>query len=177
MKSSLKTLIAVGALALAATQASASTYTDTTTNAFDVKIGTEENYIGTVDAGGVDTWYVTLLGPAGLTISNTTSQDNLPPIQVLGKAELWQGTTFISSAMATVAPVGTQGAMESSIYMEIANLLLPTTYTLKIFGDAGAAYSGTVSAVPLPGAALLFGSALLGMAGLRRKQKSELVAA
>jgi hypothetical protein len=49
---------------------------------------------------------------------------------------------------------------------------MPGTYSLKIYGDDGAAYSGTISAVPLPAAAWLFGSALLGLGAMRRKQKA-----
>jgi len=50
------------------------------------------------------------------------------------------------------------------------------TYFLKLSfanGDATAYGASTqVSAVPLPGAALLFGSALMGLGALRRKQKA-----
>lgn len=186
MKSSLKTLIAVGALALAATQASAATYYDNLTTSFNLGVGAgkQENYVGVVNQGGVDTWTINLLRPAGLTVDITTSQDTgvinpqdvstaISMLDNVTRVELWDSSNSVvggANATYSLTNFGSLSTLTSFVNFSVNSLLTPGTYFLKVFGDDGAAYSGTISAVPLPGAALLFGSALLGMAGLRRKQ-------
>ncbi len=50
------------------------------------------------------------------------------------------------------------------------------TYTIEVMGTSdgriGALYAAEIAPVPLPPAALLFGSALVGLAGLRRRKNS-----
>jgi hypothetical protein len=54
----------------------------------------------------------------------------------------------------------------------LTSIALPGEYVLKMSTDGAKASNSQVSAVPLPAAALLFGSALLGLGALRRKQKA-----
>ncbi len=74
----------------------------------------------------------------------------------------------------------------SNLTASVDDVLIPAlsltggdTYGLKLYfvigqGDAGATFNGTVSAVPLPGGLALFGTALIGIAGLaRRRQKNK----
>jgi hypothetical protein len=57
----------------------------------------------------------------------------------------------------------------------LAASLAGTQYVLKMASSglgAGEGSTSQISAVPLPAAAWLFGSALLGLGALRRKQKA-----
>ena len=188
MKSSIRTALAVGALALASSQAFASTYYDNVTTSFNLGVGAglQENYVGAVNVGGFDTWTINLLAPAGLTVDITTSQDTgeVNPYNVasaiallknISHVDLLDGSNNIvggADAVYSLANFGQLSTLTSFVNFSVGTLLLPGAYTLKIYGDDGAAYSGTISAVPLPAAAWLFGSALLGLGALRRKQKA-----
>jgi hypothetical protein len=62
----------------------------------------------------------------------------------------------------------------------LTSIALPGEYVLKMSTDGAKGSNSQISAVPLPAAAWLFGSALLGLGALRRKQKagnSEMAAA
>jgi hypothetical protein len=188
MKSSIRTALAVGALALASSQAFASTYYDNVTTSFNLGVGAglQENYVGVVNVGGFDTWTINLLAPAGLTVDITTSQDTgeVNPYNVANAIALLDNITHVdlldgsnnivggADAVYSLANFGQLSTLTSFVNFSVGTLLLPGAYTLKIYGDDGAAYSGTISAVPLPAAAWLFGSALLGLGALRRKQKA-----
>jgi hypothetical protein len=192
---SLKMMLA-GALLGFSVASSASTYYDNETTSFSLGVGNgkQENYVGKVNVGGVDTWSINLLREAGLTVDITTSQDTgiiapqteataIAMLDNITRVELWDSANNVvggADAAYSLQNFGTLSTLTSFVNFSVNSLLAPGTYFLKVFGDDGAAYSGTVSAVPLPGAALLFGSALLGMAGLRRKQaagKTEMAAA
>jgi hypothetical protein len=145
--------------------------------------------------GGIDSWTINLLGPAGLTVDITTSQDTgainpqdvgtaIASLKNITRVDLLDSSNNVvggANAVYSLANFGTLSTLTSFVNFSIGTLLLPGAYTLKIYGDDGAAYSGTISAVPLPAAAWLFGSALLGLGAMRRKQKagagSELAAA
>jgi hypothetical protein len=189
-------MVLAGALLGFSVASSASTFYDNTTTSFNLGVGAgkQENYVGSINVGGVDTWAITLLAEAGLTVDITTSQDTgiINPQDVgtavtmldnITRVELLDSSNNVlggANAVYSLANFGDLSTLTSFVNFSVGTLLMPGTYSLKIYGDDGAAYSGTVSAVPLPGAALLFGSALLGMAGLRRKQaagKIEMAAA
>ena len=188
MKSSIRAALAVGALALASSQAFASTYYDNVTTSFNLGVGAglQENYVGNVDVGGLDTWAISLLAPAGLTVDITTSQDTgvinpqdlataIAQLDNITHVDLVDGSNNIvggANAVYSLTNFGGLSTLTSFVNFSVGTLLMPGTYYLKISGDDGAAYSGTISAVPLPAAAWLFGSALLGLGALRRKQKA-----
>lgn len=191
MKSSLRAALVLGALALASTQASASTYYDNMTTSFSLGTSSPANYVGAVNSGGIDLWTINLTHAAGLTVDITTSQDtgfvnpqDIPTavglLDNITRVELLDSSNTVlggANAVYSLANFGSLSTLTSFVNFSIGSLLMPGAYTLKIYGDDGAAYSGTVSAVPLPAAAWLFGSALMGFGALRRKQKSELAAA
>ena len=88
--------------------------------------------------------------------------------------------TSISSAAVTFSPLAvlpTGGSMTA-----VGNLTTPITLTLPVIFDFDAGtwtadggffgtVGGTFAAIPVPAAAWLFGSALLGLAGVSRKRK------
>lgn len=188
MKSSIRAALAVGVLALASSQAFASTYYDNVTTSFNLGVGAglQENYVGVVNAGGIDTWTINLMGPAGLTVDITTSQDTgvinpqdvgtaIAMLDNITRVDLLDSSNNVvggANAVYSLANFGSLSTLTSFVNFSVGTLLMPGTYYLKISGDDGAAYSGTISAVPLPAAAWLFGSALLGFGALRRKQKA-----
>jgi hypothetical protein len=186
ISSTLKMLLAGMILGVSAVS-SASTYYDNTTTSFNLGVGAglQENYVGVVNVGGFDTWTINLLAPAGLTVDITTSQDTgvINPQDVGTAIAMLDNITHVdlldssnnivggANAVYSLANFGELSTLTSFVNFSVGTLLLPGAYTLKIYGDDGAAYSGTISAVPLPAAAWLFGSALLGLGALRRKQK------
>lgn len=188
MKSTFRAALVLGALSLASSQAFASTYYDNVSTTFNLGVGAglQENYLGNVNVGGVDSWTINLLAPAGLTVDITTSQDTgvvnpqdlstaIATLANITRVDLLDGANNVvggANAIYSLANFGELSTLTSFVNFSVASLLLPGAYTLKIYGDDGAAYSGTISAVPLPAAAWLFGSALLGAGALRRKQKS-----
>ena len=196
ISSTLKTLLAGMILGFSAI-ASASTYYDNVTTSFNLGVGAgaAENYVGVVDTGGIDMWTINLLGPAGLTVDITTSQDTgeINPQDVgtavamldnISHVDLLDSSNNVlggADAVYSLANFGSLSTLTSFVNFSVGTLLMPGTYYLKIYGDDGAAYSGTISAVPLPAAALLFGSVLLGAGALRRKlatgEKLEMAAA
>lgn len=183
LTTSLKTLAACVALGCSMA-ASASTVYDTVSTTFSIAPTNTQAYVGTVDAAGFDMWNINLTAASGLVINLTTAQDNGPvpaftqasaisTLKNITSVELFDSAmTSLGTAAATYTLNGTASyaSLGSSVYFSLANAFLPGVYHLKISGDSGTAYSGSVSAVPLPGAALLFGSALMGLGALRRKK-------
>jgi len=79
--------------------------------------------------------------------------------------------------VADIVAYSVGGANASNLNTITFNALAGHTYTIFIggyrngeWGDTNDGYALTVSQVPVPGAIWLFGSALLGLAGLRRRQ-------
>jgi hypothetical protein len=167
MKSSFKTLIAVGALALAAGQASASTLVHS-----DASFVLNERYTNIANLASnqtVDDLYKFTASDAFTSSSAVLGfQYDGGPVSVKDLTMAWSEN---GAVLATKVITDSLGAVidRSNVYF---NMIAGKTYELLVTGVAnsqGGTYSVTVAAVPLPGAALLFGSALLGMAGLRRK--------
>lgn len=139
-------------------------------------MGDQVNYASdSLDSDGVDRWTINLTDDANLFLNFVTGQDTTgPDFSYLTKAELRNSYGDLLAAQAALLPSGTTGI--SVIQMSISGLMAGS-YFLDIFGDSGLGYSGSVSAVPLPAAAWLFGSAALGLLGFARRRKQADVAA
>lgn len=129
------------------------------------------NLYGSVAGDGFDRWKIDLTTSGNFVVNGTTGQDTTLPYAVL------TGATLRDSAFNALTSVSASALGGLSGLSLISGNLIAGTYYLDIFGDAGLGYSGSISAVPLPAAAWLFGSALLGMGALRRKQKQDLAVA
>lgn len=134
---------------------------------------------------GIDRDYFSITIPAGAVLTSLT---------VLGNTNVSGGSSFIglqSGAQLTVSPTG-MGAENLVGYMHYGNdfigvdllpLLAPAfhgglpsgTYSLWVQETGGPATYGfafNVAAVPVPGAALLLGSGLLGLIGVGRRNRN-----
>lgn len=160
MNASLRAALAAGALALAASSASASTVNLTSGS--------------TVQAGDFLPGWMQINVGAGVTGAKFVLADSLNDGYTVDY-QLYQAdqlTTVGAGFQFTDIGSQAQNLAQTAVYRALS----AGTYFLKITfanPDAGAYGASTqVSAVPLPGAALLFGSALMGFGALRRKQKA-----
>jgi hypothetical protein len=173
MKSSIRAALAVGALALASSQAIASTV--------PVFNGMTPASVGTTNLGGgvfnpsYDELVVTGPGSVGVV---TTLIDSSPEVQTVSYwiyADLnpLLGATTIGGLIDSWSYVDFLGTgTQSHLTWLVAS---GTQYVLKMASSGSLAGEGStsqISAVPLPAAAWLFGSAVLGLGALRRKQKA-----
>ena len=160
MKSSLRAALAVGVLALASAQASASTYLSGATVI--------------LNPGSDDLLYSSTPYdfPASTFYLDSTSSNNYVTFSLRDTDD---DDFTISYALTGGSIVGslnwsfTDNVASTFSYLMTAG----NVYTLKIGTDSDLSSSTVLtSAVPLPAAAWLFGSALLGLGALRRKQKA-----
>jgi hypothetical protein len=180
MKSSIRAALAVGALALSVS-ANASTYNiGDTYNAgpggVDVSLGTIPYNAGNFTFGGAitaldlgsDSVTFDLAGSGGAATAYETTYTVLNASATgLSLWALNSGTMydFVANGILMNAIPG------NSAQWTVSSWLTAGSYLLRLEAPVGSTYAGSVSAVPLPAAAWLFGSALLGLGALRRKQK------
>ena len=176
-------LVFGAALGLASVAANASTYSigDTYNAApggIDTNLGTiaqdsSNNTFGgklTATDLGSDSVVFTLPAFGGLTTAFDTSYQVAAGVQTnLSLWKLSSGSIYDFLKNGTFLGVGPSSNANN---WTVGALLNPGTYLLRLDAPVGTNYSGTVSAVPLPAAALLFGSTLLGAGALRRKQNA-----
>jgi len=162
MKSSLRAALAFGALALAATSASASTISLTSGSVHQV-FDNPSAWIQIDAQAGVT--------GAKFKLSDTLNDGYSVTYQLFEADQSSNvGTSWIATDIgqtaANLALAGVYRAMTAGqTYFLKVDFVGPSTPDAWAVGTQ-------VSAVPLPGAALLFGSALMGFGALRRKQKS-----
>ena len=169
MKSSVRAALALGVLALASAQASASSLSVTsgsvqemfqqTPGMFEIVVGggvtgAEFRLKDTIGDGRTVTyqlWTDTNAGIDAITLGSTVGAS-------------WTWTDIGSDAVNLAATYIYRALVPGSQYALVLS---------EIPSDPGL-YAATtqISAVPLPAAAWLFGSALLGLGALRRKQKA-----
>ncbi len=172
MKSSFRAALALGALALASAQASAST----------VNLSAVGQVKTVSDTLQINSDPLTFANPGWMQVNvsgnvtgavfnlNDTASDGYTVNYQLYAAD--QATALGAGWSFTDIGTAAQNLAQAGVYRALS----AGTYFVGITfadGDANAFHAITqVSAVPLPGAALLFGSALMGLGALRRKQKA-----
>ena len=175
----LRNLVATAALAgamLAPTASMATSITPGTDLLLPVGPGNQISFAGYLDdvIGGLGYGAVSFVldGTAGKTVGSAVSISapcSLYNIQVnlfedTDENDMWDvGTDLLIATGSPVTPL--------SSTVTAFNLVSGTKYFLGITGTARAAYAGEISAVPLPAAAWLFGSALLGFMGWSNRRK------
>jgi len=179
MNSVLQKALWVGALSMASGLAAASSMPTGTVNVYG---GMATQTVSTVEVQGYDTdpsYYELVVGaydalttftfddttPDGKTVTyNIYADDD----SVVGQYS--QGALLVTPTFPISIVDGVGGAF--SVLLS-AN----TQYVLEMFTNGATASTTNISAVPLPGAALLFGTALLGAGYLRRRNQSGMAAA
>jgi len=156
----------VGAALFAAASATMASTLPAFDGTLNVTIGgPAQNFGGSILEGETaDNWLVNV-GPSGshglTTAASVTFSSGTTSMSLYN----WTGEV-LGSLIGTVSAAVQPGSLT------LAAVLDAGSYVLQIAGPEGTGYGGAVSAVPLPGAALLFGSALLGAGALRRKKSA-----
>ncbi len=173
MKSSLRAALAVGVLALASSQAFAVSV-PVFTGMTPVQVGTTN-----LAPGLNPNFYELVVTGSGPVSTVITLVDTTPEVQTVSY-DIFLDTDptagiAIGAAVDSWSFVDILGTPTQSHTTLLAASMLGTQYVLKMVSSGlGIAEGSTsqISAVPLPAAAWLFGSALLGLGALRRKQKA-----
>ena len=176
MKSSIGAALAVGALALASSQAFASPVS------INVSAGMTPEQVGTTNLspGLNPNEYELKVFGTGTLGTYTTLIDSSPEVQtvsywIYNDTNVAPNAVTVGSLVDSWSFTDILGATTQTHLTWLAASLTGTQYVLKIQSSGLGVAEGstsTVSAVPLPAAAWLFGSALMGFGALRRKQKS-----
>ncbi len=169
MKSSLRAALVAGALVLASATASASSVSLTS--------GSTHTVFENTPTPGM---YEIVVG-AGVTGAVFQLRETIEDWKTY-TFQLWTDTDAGIDSMATGSTVGASWTwtdigddVDNMAATNVYRALVPgSQYVLAFSSTNGNAFAVTtqVSAVPLPAAAWLFGSALLGLGALRRKQKA-----
>lgn len=132
--------------------------------------------LGTLSAGG-SLSFATKFDSTGIVNANFLFDTGPGVLGVSATATDSQKAFSMAQLIDTTLTTVIASASNPGIFANFYNMLtLGHTYDFKLFGSAGTSVSGGVaadvpSAVPLPAAGLLFGTALLGAAGLGRKKR------
>jgi hypothetical protein len=172
MKSSIRAALAVGALALASSQVLASTV-NVNYSMSPVSVTTSNSPFPNNDPAS----YGLIVGNSGNGFVNTSFQliDTIPDSKVVTYNIFADGDNTLAGYTA-IGP-----SLFSWVFTDLMNnspnnivqaLAANTQYVLQISTNGALASETQISAVPLPAAAWLFGSALLGFGAMRRKQKA-----
>jgi hypothetical protein len=173
MKSSIRAALALGALALASSQAIASSVS--------VYNGMTPVSVGTTNLvpGWNPSFYELVVTGTGTVGTVVTLIDSSPEVQTVYYdifVDLDPTAGILTGALVDswnfIDILGTPTQAHTAM---LAASLAGTQYVLKMASSglgAGEGSTSQISAVPLPAAAWLFGSALLGLGALRRKQKA-----
>lgn len=147
------------------TQHSASFVSTGPTNTFSISLANMDNYIGTYFQGGDFSYTAdwTYYGAAGFLVANNISCTSLDTSDFCNSGILslttegsFQAVTALDAATQTPLGGPTSGAFD-----------LRWTSTT---GDGNFDWKLTFAPVPVPAAAWLFGSALVGLVGFKRKK-------
>lgn len=170
MKSSIRAALAVGALALASSQASASS--------IPVYDGMSPVQVTTNAEFGADPRFYELnVSTTGmLTRLIDTDPDSDPLASWTVSYEIWTDGTAgagysLGSLVDSFSFTDATFSLNSPSSWHLTSIALAGEYVLRMSTDGANSTTSQISAVPLPAAAWLFGSALLGFGAMRRKQK------
>ncbi|RFA29354.1 hypothetical protein CAI21_09800 [Alkalilimnicola ehrlichii] len=133
----------------------------------DLGIGGDSvNFAGKLNDGTTDYWLLNVAGSQGTATNYTTTYNTAGAAVDLFH---WDSSTNeLGSLIASGVETGAGGG--GAVEFTLQAFLAAGSYVLRITGDQGTSYAGTVSAVPLPGAAILFASALFGAGVLGRRR-------
>lgn len=138
----------------------------------NVGVGNDVGFGGTFDAAGYAAVSFMLSGIAGTTIGSAVSISAPGPLNAV-QANIYQDTnlnglwdTGLDLLIATGTPVTPLSSTVTALH-----LVSGVKYFVGITGPSKGGYGGSISAVPLPAAAWLFGSALLGFMGWSNRRK------
>ena len=167
--------IVVGAtLGLASIAASASTYNvtgGTFSNIGTVNLdGANHTFSGSIGSSGFSSVLFNLGGSVGGDVQSTESTFTVGVGDVTNFSLYKQLSGNIYDFIANGTNLGSLPNNGNS--WTLSTWISTGNYALRIDGTDNSTYAGAVSAVPLPAAAWLFGSAFLGLGALRRKQKA-----
>ena len=168
-----KLVISLGLVAaLWGTQASANTinYQDTLNV---VANGPALSFTG---GSGNPDWFLLVVGGVSAQVTalvNGGYPDNVPSDYTLSIYNAVNPTPSGNSSNQGSSGVG--GLLYTGVASVVSGSLAAGSYLLDVsLNGPKSGYAGTVSAVPVPAAALLFGSGLVGLAGFgRRKEKTQ----
>jgi hypothetical protein len=181
MKSSLRAALALGALALASSQASASSIS-VYSGMSPVPVKTS-NILPTLDPRFFE---LDVSTPGMLTRLIDTSPDADPNPSWMVSYQIWTDTQVgagytLGSLVDSFSFTDANFSTTNPSAWHLTGIALAGEYVLRIATSGADSSTSQISAVPLPAAAWLFGSALMGFGALRRKQKlgekSEMAAA
>jgi hypothetical protein len=178
MKSSIRAALAVGALALASSQASASSisvyegmstysYVQTTRVAPNLDPNFYELNVANADTG-------MLIRLVDTTPDNGSASSWTVTYDIYKDSQAGSGYSYnsITDLIDSFSINDTGFNLSNPSPWHFTNLALVGEYVLRIQTNGASGSDSQISAVPLPAAAWLFGSALLGLGAMRRKQKA-----
>lgn len=179
MKKSLKSLMAVLLVGFAPVTLAATLPVFDDDHTHTIGIGAPAiNYGGKIGEDGFSYHKIIITGSQGTATTYTTTYNSEG-----SEIALFDWNTSNESQLGDLIVKGTADGTGKggAAYFLLSAFLTAGNYVLRITGADGSTYAGTISAVPLPGAALLFGSALFGAGVIGRKKlgnnKAEAVAA
>lgn len=154
----------LAALLLVATPAAMASTLPTLDYTVNVGIGGGPQFFGGTINEGQDNVWVNLSGSEGTLTAEVTGY-----VGTGMSLFSWDGGASVGTLIANAVHTGTT-ALGGEVF-SLSSFLAAGSYLLQVYGDNGTVYAGTVSAVPLPGAAILFATALLGAGVVGRKKK------
>ena len=174
----LNTILAVSALAVVSAQASAATWSVTGTGSLTGQTSTLPNSTYSYSGGGTDdgtTISLTIVQEItnSLGLSSITSDISFDMVSGAGSSEVTActGSPYVCAPgiVGTIGPYQTQNQVGTGAPEITWDQILVIDTGFVGLADSNSSF--VASAVPVPAAAWLFGSALVGLAGIGRRRR------